>query len=128
MSQLAKSSRYSDNLRFADFTVDTRAGKLRRNGIEVRLQDQPFQILAHLTQRAGEVVTRDELRRQVWPSDTFVDFDNSLNTAINKIREALRRRRNSKVHRDSSSSWLPVHRPGGNIAQRHSPGGVDTDL
>ena len=89
MQRVAKSSRYPDNLRFADFTVDTRAGKLKRNGIEVRLQDQPFQILAQLTHRAGEVVTRDELRRQVWPSDTFVDFDNSLNTAINKIREAL---------------------------------------
>jgi eukaryotic-like serine/threonine-protein kinase len=76
-------------LHFGDFTVDVAAGKLRKNGTEVHLQGQPFQILSQLTQRAGEVVTRDELRRQVWSSDTFVDFDNSLNTAINKIREAL---------------------------------------
>jgi eukaryotic-like serine/threonine-protein kinase len=89
MPQVPKFLRQADNLRFADFSVDLRAGKLRRNAIEVRLQDQPFQILAQLSQRAGEVVSRDELRRQVWPSGTFVDFDNSLNTAINKIREAL---------------------------------------
>jgi eukaryotic-like serine/threonine-protein kinase len=89
MPQVAKNARSADNLRFAEFTVDFRAGKLLRNGTEVRLQDQPFQILAHLTQRAGEVVSRDELREQVWPSNTFVDYDNSLNTAINKIREAL---------------------------------------
>src|SRR5215472_6505512 len=88
MPQIANSAR-PDILRFADFAIDIRTGKLRRNGTEVRLQDQPFQILAQLIQRAGEVVTRDELRRQVWPSDTFVDFDNSVNTAINKIREAL---------------------------------------
>ncbi len=89
MPQVPESLRHDENLCFADFTVDFRAGKLRRNGIEVRLQDQPFQILAQLAQRPGEVVTRDELRRHVWPSDTFVDFDNGLNTAINKIREAL---------------------------------------
>jgi DNA-binding winged helix-turn-helix (wHTH) protein len=89
MPQVPKSLGHSDNLRFADFTVDFHAGRLRRNGIEVRLQDQPFQILTQLIQRAGEVVTRDELRSRVWPSGTFVDFDNGLNTAVNKIREAL---------------------------------------
>ena len=89
MPQVAKSLRDVNTLRFADFTIDFRAGKLQRNGTEVRLQEQPFKILAHLTQRAGEVVTRDELKREVWPPDTFVDFDNSLNTAVNKIREAL---------------------------------------
>lgn len=89
MPQAPESLRHDENLCFADFTVDFCAGKLRRNGIEVRLQDQPFQILAQLARRPGEVVTRDELRRHVWPSGTFVDFDNGLNTAINKIREAL---------------------------------------
>ena len=76
-------------LRFATFEVDLRAGELRKQGNRVKLQDQPFQVLAVLLQRPGEVVTRDELRSRIWPQDTFVDFDNSLNTAINKLREAL---------------------------------------
>lgn len=76
-------------LRFGDFEVDLRAGQLRRNGARVRLQDQPFQVLAVLLEHAGEVVSREELRQRLWPSDTFVDFDNNLNTAINKIREAF---------------------------------------
>jgi len=76
-------------IRFAVFEVDLAAGELRRNGARVRLQEQPFQILAYLLDRAGEVVTREELREKLWPADTFVDFDHSLNTAINKLREAL---------------------------------------
>jgi DNA-binding winged helix-turn-helix (wHTH) protein len=76
-------------LRFATFTVDLRAGELRKNGQRLKLQDQPFQVLAVLLQRPGELVSRDALRAQIWPADTFVDFDNSLNTAINKLREAL---------------------------------------
>jgi cholera toxin transcriptional activator len=76
-------------LRFAVFEVDLSAGELRKNGARVRLQEQPFQVLAALLQNAGQVVTRDELREKIWPADTFVDFDHSLNTAVNKIREAL---------------------------------------
>jgi eukaryotic-like serine/threonine-protein kinase len=76
-------------LRFGVFEVDVRAGELRKQGKRVRLQDQPFQVLAVLLQRPGDVVTREELRSQIWPQDTFVDFDNSLNTAINKLREGL---------------------------------------
>jgi cholera toxin transcriptional activator len=76
-------------LRFAVFEADLAAGELRKNGARVRLQEQPFQILVYLLDRAGEVVTREELRQKLWPADTFVDFDHSLNTAINKIREAL---------------------------------------
>ncbi len=76
-------------VRFAVFEVDLAAGELRRNGARIRLQEQPFQILAYLIDRAGEVVTREELRQKLWPADTFVDFDHSLNTAINKLREAL---------------------------------------
>lgn len=75
--------------RFGLFEADLRAGELRKNGVRVRLQEQPFQVLALLLDCAGEVVTRDELREKLWPADTFVDFDHSLNTAINKIREAL---------------------------------------
>src|SRR6266850_2079518 len=76
-------------LRFGVFEVDLRAGELRKQGKRIKLQEQPFQVLAVLLQRPGEVVTREELRSQNWPPDTFVDFDNSLNTAINKLREGL---------------------------------------
>src|SRR5438552_19216029 len=76
-------------LRFGTFEVDLRAGEVRKQGVRIKLQEQPFQVLTVLLQRPGEVVTREELRNQNWPPDTFVDFDNSLNTAINKLREAL---------------------------------------
>jgi DNA-binding winged helix-turn-helix (wHTH) protein len=76
-------------LRFGIFEVDLTAGELRKNGARIRLQEQPFQVLTALLQNAGQVVTRDELREKIWPADTFVDFDHSLNTAVNKIREAL---------------------------------------
>jgi len=76
-------------LRFGVFEVDVRSGELRKQGVRVKLQEQPFQVLTVLLQCPGEVVTREELRNQNWPADTFVDFDNSLNTAINKLREAL---------------------------------------
>ncbi len=76
-------------LRFGVFEVDVRSGELRKQGVRIKLQEQPFHVLTVLLQRPGEVVTREELRNQNWPADTFVDFDNSLNTAINKLREAL---------------------------------------
>ena len=75
--------------RFGVFELDLSAGELRKSGIKLRLQGQPFQVLALLLEHAGEVVTREELQQTLWPSDTFVDFDHSLNTAINKVREAL---------------------------------------
>src|SRR5882724_5133462 len=75
--------------RFGVFEVDPRSGELRKQGVRIKLQEQPFHVLTVLLQRPGEVVTREELRNQNWPADTFVDFDNSLNTAINKLREAL---------------------------------------
>jgi cholera toxin transcriptional activator len=76
-------------LRFGPFEADFRELQLRKRGVRVKLQDQPFQVLTILLRRAGETVTREELRAEVWPADTFVDFDHSLNTAINKIREVL---------------------------------------
>ena len=76
-------------VRFGVFELDLSAGELRKSGVKLRLQEQPFQVLAVLLERAGEVVTREDLRQKLWPSDTFVDFDHSLNTAINKVREAL---------------------------------------
>jgi DNA-binding winged helix-turn-helix (wHTH) protein/Tol biopolymer transport system component len=75
--------------RFGAFELDLRAGELRKNGLKIKLQDQPFQVLAMLLRHPGEVVTREELQKTVWPADTFVDFDRGLNKAVNKIREAL---------------------------------------
>lgn len=76
-------------LRFGIYEADLAAGELRKNGRKIRLQEQPFQILALLLEHPGEVVTREEIQQKLWPSDTFVDFDHGLNTAINKIRTAL---------------------------------------
>src|SRR6266850_5263224 len=74
---------------FGSFELDLRAGELRKQGVKIKLQEQPFQILAMLLANHGQVVTREELRSRLWLSDTFVDFDHSLNKAINKLREAL---------------------------------------
>jgi len=86
---MPSSNREARLLRFGVFEVDLTAGELRKNGARIRLQEQPFQVLTALLQNAGQVVTRDELREKIWPADTFVDFDHSLNTAVNKIRESL---------------------------------------
>jgi DNA-binding winged helix-turn-helix (wHTH) protein/TolB-like protein len=77
-------------VRFANFEVDLRAGELRRDGIKVRLQEQPFLLLTALLESPGEAVTREELRRRLWSADTFVDFDHRLAVAVSKLREALR--------------------------------------
>src|SRR6202050_3516614 len=77
-------------VRFANFEVDLRAGELRREGSRVRLQEQPFLLLTVLLESAGEVVTREELRKRLWAEDTFVDFDHRLAVAVSKLRDALR--------------------------------------
>jgi cholera toxin transcriptional activator len=77
-------------LRFGIYELDASTGELRKDGkSRPRLQGQPLEVLLHLLDRPGEVVTREELRRRLWPADTFVDYDHSLNTAVNKLREAL---------------------------------------
>ena len=76
-------------VRFGLFEVDVRQGELRKNGIRVKLTGQPFQILVILLEHRGDLVTREQLQRRLWPSDTFVDFDRGLNAAINRVREAL---------------------------------------
>ena len=76
-------------IRFGVFEADLRAGELRRDGRKVRIQDQPFRLLVVLLERPGEVVTREELREILWPKDTYLDFDRSLNTTVAKLREAL---------------------------------------
>jgi len=75
-------------IRFGAFEVDLRTGELRKSGLKLKFSGQPFQVLAILLERPGEVVTREDLQQRLWP-DTFVDVDHNLNTAINKIREVL---------------------------------------
>ena len=79
----------TDIFRFGIFQLDLKACELHKAGLKVRLQDQPFRVLALLVERAGQVVTREELRQRVWPSNIYVDFDQGLNNAIKKVREAL---------------------------------------
>ena len=86
---MGNGSSHDCEVRFAAFVVDLQAGEVRRHGVKVRLQEQPFQILSVLLERPGEVVTREELRKRLWSHDTFVDFEHSLATAVKKLRRAL---------------------------------------
>jgi eukaryotic-like serine/threonine-protein kinase len=86
---MGASNQTQSSIRFGAYELDLRAGLLRKDGIRIRCQEQPLQVLAALAERPGELVTREELRRRLWPQDTFVDFDHALNTAIKKIRAAL---------------------------------------
>ncbi|PYU01742.1 MAG: hypothetical protein DMG38_02695 [Acidobacteria bacterium] len=79
----------SDVVRFGSYEVHLRGGELYRAGRKIKLQLQPFHVLAMLLEHPGEVVAREDLQRRLWPADTFVDFDHSLNTAIKKLRLAL---------------------------------------
>src|SRR5689334_1026892 len=76
-------------VRFGLFEANVTDGELTKSGTRIRLQGQPFKILAILLERPGEVITRDELRLNLWPDNTFVEFDDGLNTAIRKLRSAL---------------------------------------
>ena len=78
-----------DKVRFGVFEADLRAGELRKHGVRIHLQRQPFKILVALIERPGELVTREDLRQLIWGPETVVDFDHSLGTAINRLREAL---------------------------------------
>lgn len=86
---MATPASVSHTLRFDAFELDVRAGQLRKGSVKLRLRGQPLQVLAILVEHAGEVVTREELQKQVWPADTFVDFDHGLHNAIARIREVL---------------------------------------
>ena len=76
-------------IRFSTFELNLQTGELRRQGQKLRLQQQPFQVLAALLEQPGDVVTREELRSKLWPSETFVDFDHGLNAAIKRLRNVL---------------------------------------
>jgi DNA-binding response OmpR family regulator len=98
-------------VRFGIFEVNLAAGELRKSGTKLRLQEQPFLLLALLLERAGDVVTREELRQKLWPADTFVDFDHSLNTAVNKLRETLCDSASSPaLCRNPRPPRIPLHR------------------
>lgn len=86
---MQESSLRAGNVRFGAFALDLRSGELRKNGRTIRLPEQPCRVLAILLEHAGEVVAREELRQQLWPADTFVDFDHGLNNAIKKLRDVL---------------------------------------
>src|SRR5205823_10876202 len=75
--------------RFCAFELDAQSGELRKNGSKLKIQEQPLQILAMLLERPGVPVTREELRNHLWPADTFVDFDHSINAGIKRLREVL---------------------------------------
>jgi cholera toxin transcriptional activator len=89
MVQDPTDSRPAQSYRFGIFDADTATGELRRQGMRVKLNAQPFQVLCMLLERPGELLTREEISRELWPDGTFVDFDHGVNSAINRIREAL---------------------------------------
>jgi DNA-binding winged helix-turn-helix (wHTH) protein len=86
---MPRPARSANVVRFDVFEVDLRAAELYKAGRKIKLQVQPFHVLLILLERPGEVVTREEMQKRLWPADTFVDFDHSLNTAIKKLRQAL---------------------------------------
>src|ERR1035437_10160960 len=86
---IQQSPTYRGKLRFGLFEADLDSGELRKLGIRIMLQNQPFRLLAILLQNAGEVVAREDLQRLIWGAETVVDFNHSLGTAVNKVREAL---------------------------------------
>jgi len=79
----------SRRIQFGAFELDPGAGELRKHGIKIRLQEQPLRILQQLLEHPGEVVTREELQKRIWPADTFVDFDHGLYSAVQRLRDAL---------------------------------------
>src|SRR5713101_5157082 len=78
-----------NSVRFGPFQLDLKAGELHKHGHKIHLHEQPFQVLKILLEHPGEVVTREEIRKRLWPNDTIVEFDNSINSAIKKLRLAL---------------------------------------
>src|SRR5262249_50009783 len=88
-STMAIPAKATGSIRFGEFQVNLRTGELSRLGKKLELQEKPFQTLAALLERPGELVTREELRERLWGTETFVDFDQGLNKAVNRLRETL---------------------------------------
>jgi len=89
MTDLQPDSRPTRRYRFGAFEADSATGELRRNGVRIRLHAQPFQVLAMLLERPGEMLTREEISRALWPEGTFVDYEHGVNSAVNRLRDAL---------------------------------------
>ncbi len=89
MSPCPEHNEFRRVLRFGMFQLDLKTGELLKGGVRLKLQGKPFQLLQALLESPGEVVTREELKRRLWPEDTFVDFDSGLNTAANRLRATL---------------------------------------
>src|ERR1039458_8720480 len=89
MADLTSDPRPDRRYRFGVFEVDAATGELRRQGLRVKLNTQPFQVLLMLLDRPGQLLTREEISRELWPDGTFVDYEHGVNSAINRIREAL---------------------------------------
>lgn len=102
---MAAPAQASPFYRFGVYEVDLRRGELRKHGTRVKIQDKPFQVLAVLLERPGEIVTRDELRERLWPADTYVEFDDGLNAAVKKLRSAL----NDSAGRPHYIETVPKH-------------------
>src|SRR5215472_9119196 len=85
-STMASPAQPGQHYRFGVFTADLHSGELRKQGIRIKLQERPFQLLLALLERPGQVITREELRQRLWPDGTFDDFDHSISSAINKLR------------------------------------------
>ncbi len=102
-------------VRFGPFQLDLRAAELHHNGTKIKLPEQPFQILADLVEHPGEVVTREELSQRLWRSDTFVDFEHGLNTAVKTAAGNLMgdSAEQPQLYRNAASPWLPPHGSGG---------------
>src|SRR5881396_589031 len=99
-------------IRFGLYEVDLDSQELRKSGLRIKLQGQAFQVLNTLLARPGAIVTREELQKKLWPSDTFVDFDLGLNSAVKKLRQALNDdSENPEICRNPVPSWLSIYRP-----------------
>lgn len=92
-------------IRFGDFDVDPHSGELRKHGLRIKLQVQPFQVLQILLEHPGEVITREELQKRIWPADTFVDFDQGLNNAVKKLRGPVIRSLAERCEKVCRCNW-----------------------
>src|SRR5580698_2011077 len=121
-----------DRVRFGGFELNLRAGELRKEGHLTRLQEKPLRVLRLLVERGGELVTRDELQRKLWPNDTIVDFEHGINTAIKKLRQALADSPEvptyiETVPRRGYRLMVPVEWPAAEVSPLESPVPVGAD-
>ena len=128
---MAQADRTDQTIRFGAFEVDPRSGELRKTGTRIALQDQPFKVLLALLERPGEVVSRDELRRRIWPEESFGDFDHAVSVAVAKLRAALGDsaeipRYVETLHRRGYRFVFPVSVPVGQETANHDPGIFDS--